>query len=285
VKIHLFIIDGQNDFMDQPGATLPVKGACKDMERVAKLIERRGADIDDIKLTADSHQPFDVGHPMLWEDQNGKHPVVSVNGEPRPLVISVSDLENGIWRPRNAGYAPRELGNLTIGQYFINYAKALEKGGRYPLIVWPEHCILLTWGQNFYEPLRKAAYDWCRKYFATLTVVTKGSDPWAEHYGALQAEVPLPSDPSTGLRTDVLDSLAQADVIWVAGEASSHCVLSTINQVADNIGEKHISKFHLLTDCMSPVGAVPGIDFPQIAHDWMISMQKRGMTLTTSDKV
>jgi nicotinamidase-related amidase len=34
VNTHLLIIDPQNDFMDQPGAALPVTGATADMERL-----------------------------------------------------------------------------------------------------------------------------------------------------------------------------------------------------------------------------------------------------------
>jgi nicotinamidase-related amidase len=77
--------------------------------------------------------------------------------------------------------------------------------------------------------------------------------------------------------------MQKADQVVVAGEASSHCVLSTVNQIAENIGEEHIKKFVLLTDCMSPVGALPGADFPAIAAEWMKNMEKKGMKLATSD--
>ena len=112
----------------------------------------------------------------------------------------------------------------------------------------------------------------------------KGSNPFTEHYGALMAEVPDPSDPSTGLNTEFLRMLAEADVVAVAGEASSHCVLKTVTQIADNIGDKHISKFHLLQDCMSPVPAIPGVDFPALAQKFLHDMKGRGMTVTTSDQ-
>ena len=97
------------------------------------------------------------------------------------------------------------------------------------------------------------------------------------------AEVPDAEDPGTALNTAVLDMLSTADKIGIAGEASSHCVLTTVNQIAENIGTEHIKKFELITDCMSPVGAVPGgPDFPAIAADWLKDMQRLGMTLTTS---
>jgi hypothetical protein len=59
--------------------------------------------------------------------------------------------------------------------------------------------------------------------------------------------------------------------------------LIRIRQIADNIGDEHIGKFHLITDCMSPVGAVPGgPDFPAIAQAWAQTMQGRGMHLVDS---
>ena len=67
------------------------------------------------------------------------------------------------------------------------------------------------------------------------------------------AEVPDASDPATSLNTAFLDVLAEADIVAIAGEALSHCVMSTVSQIADNIGEEHVNKFNILTDCSSPV--------------------------------
>ena len=126
---------------------------------------------------------------------------------------------------------------------------------------------------------------WERDNFANVDYVTKGTNTFTEHYGALMAEVPDPSDPGTGLNTAFLDVLAQADIVAVAGEALSHCVMSTVNQIADNIGEEQIKKFHILTDCSSPIPQVgAGPDFPAIAQAWLKAMEARGMHLVTSDK-
>jgi len=95
----------------------------------------------------------------------------------------------------------------------------------------------------------------------------------------------MASDPSTGLNTEFLKVLVQADEIAVSGEALSHCVLETVNQIADNIGEEHIKKFSILTNCSSPVPQPPGgPDFPAIAKGWLKKMEGRGMTLTTSEE-
>lgn len=275
-RIHLLVIDPQNDFMgnddgtpySQGGevATLAVKGAVSDMRRVAALVDRVGSKLEDIHVTLDSHRLIDVAHPAFWMDQRGN--------QPNPFtIISASDIESGIWTTRNPSFRAKALA----------YARALEASpGHYKICVWPPHCLIGTWGHNVESTLNTALQRWSDREFAMVDYVTKGSNPWTEHYGALQAEVPDPADSSTSLNTSFLDMLAEADIVAVAGEASSHCVLKTVQQIADNIGDAHIPKFHLLRDCMSPVGALPGINFPAIAEDFFLEMKHRGMTVTTS---
>ena len=54
---------------------------------------------------------------------------------------------------------------------------------------------------------------------------------------------------------------------------------------AENIGDKHLTKFHLMTNGMSPVPAIPNVvDFPAIAQSFLNEMKsKYGMTLTTTE--
>lgn len=266
-KIHLVIIDPQNDFCDISGATLPVAGADADMKRLATLVDRVGHKLDDIHVTLDSHRLIDIAHPAFWMNQNGK--------QPNPFtLISAADVEAGIWTTRNPGFRSRALA----------YAKELESTtGHYKICIWPPHCLIGTWGHNVHSVLNESLQRWSDKEFAMVDYVTKGSNPWTEHYGALMAEVPDPNDPSTGLNTGFLSMLAEADVIAVAGEASSHCVLKTVTQIAEHIGNEHIKKFHLLRDCMSPVPAIPNVvDFPAIAEAFLKDMKRLGMTVTTS---
>lgn len=277
-NIHLLIIDPQVDFMDSPSSALPVTGANKDMKRLAKMVNRVGPKLADIHVTLDSHRVIDVGHPGMWRNQDSKQPAPFT-------VISADDIKAGIWRPRNEHAKIPQLGGKTLGQYMLWYAQALAKGGKYPLMVWPEHCLIGTPGHNVQEEVAEALRKWERDNFATVDYVTKGTNPFTEHYGALMAEVPMATDPSTGLNTVFLQVLAQADEIAVSGEALSHCVLETVNQIADNIGEEHIKKFSILTDCSSPVPQPPnGPDFPAIAKGWLKKMEGRGMTLTTSEE-
>lgn len=266
LKVHLLVIDPQNDFMDIPKAALPVPGANADMKRLAVMVDRIGNKLEDIHITLDSHRKIDVGHPGMWRDVNGN--------QPSPFtIISQDDLVNGIWAPRDPQLLAR----------FIDYAKALAAGGKYPLMVWPEHCLIGTSGHNVQEDLMAALLRWEGSQFANVDYLVKGTNSYTEHYGALMAEVPDPGDSSTGLNTDFLNVFAQADIVVVAGEAASHCVKATVEQIADNIGADQVKKFVLLTDAMSPVPQPPGgPDFPAIAAQFMKDMVARGMQLSTT---
>jgi len=266
MNVQLVVIDPQNDFMDLPDSALPVPGAVDDMKRLAKFVDRVGNKLMDIHVTLDSHQLIDIAHHVWWVDADGNNPASYT-------IITADDIRAGVWTTRNPAFRKRSL----------EYVERLEAGGKYPLCIWPPHCQIGTPGHNVEANLNDALQRWRAKEFATVDYVTKGSNPWTEHYGALMAEVPDPGDPGTALNADFLDMLVQADMVAIAGEALSHCVKETVNQIADNIGDNQIQKFYILTDCTSPVPAVPGgPDFPEIAAEWLREMEKRGMNLATS---
>ena len=271
-QTQLLIIDPQNDFMDTPESALPVAGATGDMQRLATMVDRVGDKLQKIHVTMDSHQVVDIAHPAFWRDSDGKSP------DPMTM-ISAESIKDNTWTPRIP----------SLREYAIGYAETLEAAGKYALMVWPAHCLIGSWGHNVQSDLAEALERWAMKRTRNIDYVTKGTNVLTEHYGALMAEVPVAQDPSTQLNARFLQMLQEADVIVVAGEASSHCVKATVEQVADNIGEEHVKKFKLLTDCMSPVPAVTApdgtviVDFPGIADGFLKDMDARGMELTTSD--
>lgn len=283
-NVQLLVIDPQVDFMDSPGSALPVTGANEDMRRLAAMLGRVGNKINDIHVTLDSHRIIDIAHPALWVDQDGNHP--------NPFtIITEDDLKMKVFYPRNSQMKLPDFEGRTLGEYVEWYVGQLTVGGNYPLMIWPPHCLIGSPGHSIQPELLAALTEWETKRFASVDFVTKGTNVWTEHYGGLQAEVPMASDPSSGLNTQLLKVLGTADIVVVAGEALSHCVKATVTQIADNIGEEHIRKFHILTDCSSSVDPVldPAsgdvlVDFPQIAQDWLKEMEQRGMTLTTSEE-
>lgn len=283
LKVHLFIVDPQNDFMGNDdgtpylevltnnttkSATLPVKGGVSDMMRFAKVIDRIGDKVEDIHVTLDSHHVVDVAHPGMWRDENGRSPAPFT-------IIKHDDIRNGIWQPRNPNLRKRML----------VYTETLEKQGKYLLIIWPEHCLIGSWGHNIQIDLATSLNRWARKHGANINYVVKGTNPYTEHYGGLMAEVPDPDDPSTQLNTGLIQIVQDADLVGCGGEALSHCDKATFEQLADNIGDEHLRKMCLFTDCMSPVPAAPGTpDFPAIGQAFLADMKSRGAQIMTSDE-
>jgi nicotinamidase-related amidase len=92
------------------------------------------------------------------------------------------------------------------------------------------------------------------------------------------AEIPDPADPGTSLNTRLIQTLQNADIIGIAGEARSHCVANTIRDIANNFGEENIKKFVLIEDCTSDVTS-----FEFLGEAFVKEMKGRGMQVATSD--
>jgi nicotinamidase-related amidase len=262
LSIHLLVIDPQNDFCD-PNGSLYVKGAEDDINRLAKMTERLKGKIADIHVTLDSHRVLDVSHPGWWKDSAGK--------APSPFtVITAADLTDGRWTTAMPGAYQRTL----------KYLQALESGKRYPHVVWPVHCLIGDPGGNVFPALSAVVHEWERTRFGVTDFVTKGSNPWTEHFSAVQAEVPDPEDPGTQVNTSLIKTLEEADIILLAGEARSHCLANTVRDIATNFADpKYVEKLVLLTDATSDVPS-----FEQYGDQFLRDLTAKGMkTATTVD--
>jgi nicotinamidase-related amidase len=227
------------------------------------LIERIGGDLDAIHVTLDSHHPVDIAHPAWWVDKSGQSPAPFT-------IISADDVAQGVWRTRDP--AEQSAG--------AEYVRALARSGRYMLVVWPEHCLIGSWGHNVHQDVATALSTWARLRMKQVDYVFKGSNPRTEHYSAIQAEVPDPGDPSTQLNRPLVNALARADRVIIAGEALSHCVASTVRDLMDNFTDDQIQKLVLLTDCTS---SVPG--FESLGEKFLHDATARGMQTATSDNL
>lgn len=262
-KVHLLIVDPQEDFCN-PGGSLFVPGADEDMKRTGDMIERLSDKLEDIHVTLDQHHLLDVAHPTMWKGTDGKAPAPFT-------IISADDAENGVWSPVIPGLTKR----------MISYVKGLEQSGRYPLCIWPPHCLIGSPGACIVEPVETALRGWVDKNKAIVDFVSKGSNIFTEHYSGVKAEVPDPGDPSTQLNTRLISILEEADEILIAGEAGSHCLANSVRDVADGFSDdSYIKKFTLLTDATSPV---PG--FENLQDDFIAEMTKRGMKLSKTTEV
>jgi nicotinamidase/pyrazinamidase len=152
---------------------------------------------------------------------------------------------------------------VRAGQYFprdpaalartLAYLHALETAGKYTLMVWTTHCEIGTWGHNVHTDLRAAYNKWEGSRMGIVTKIGKGSNPWTEHYSALAAEVPDPADLATQLNRGLISRLSDSDLLFVAGEAGSHCVRATVEDLVANVPADRRDKIVLVTDCMSSV--------------------------------
>lgn len=271
-KTHLLIIDPQNDFCDLPPGylpinplntderlepQLPVPGAHADMHRLAQFVRLGKSIITDITITLDSHHHVGIERPAMWRKADG-------SAVPPFTQLSSDDVRQG----------KVVLQNPQATDKALAYLEALERAGRYTHMIWPTHCEIGTWGHNIHADVLAACNAWEQRQGRPTTKVIKGDNPYTEHYSALLAEVPDPSDPRTQLNQPLLDSLAESDVLLVAGEAGSHCVKATLEHYVQHVSPDLVRRVVLLTDCMSPI---PGFEKPY--HEFLDDMQQRGARL------
>lgn len=258
--IHLFIIDPQNDFC-HPDGSLSVPGASDDMDRLAQMIEQHANRIGEVSLSLDSHNKIDISHPLWWKDSSGAAP-------PPFTLIKAEHIDERKWVPRHEAYF----------DHSFNYLKSLEAGGRYPHVVWPEHCLVGDEGHNIWGNLSSALHEWEEKEHMQVDYLFKGLDPLTEHFSAIEAEVPT-GNPSTMANTKFVNSIEQhSDTILIAGEALSHCVANTVRDMVKYFeSEESPKKIVLLTDAMSNVP-----NFDQFGTDFLSEMDALGVRTSTT---
>lgn len=240
----LFIIDPQADF--HKGGSLAVPGAEEDSARIAQMIENNKDSISQITVTLDSHLKLHIANPYFWHNENKEHP-------PPFTSITEQDIKEGKWKPARP----------ALLKHALAYANALEKGKRYTLMVWPEHCLIGTPGHNVVEPLNAALQSWSGHNLDVVQYVNKGSCPLVEMYSGLKADMELPGVKDTQLNKGLIARLLQADRLIVCGQALSHCVQFTMRDLLENWPANRFKDVILLSDGSSPVSGFEthGTDF------------------------
>lgn len=267
-EIYVLGIDPQKDFCDLPAdlcpvgqaPALPVAGAHADMVRFGEMIRKGSKGITDITVTLDSHHHIGIERPTLWKTAQGTE-------VPPYTEITAADVRAGIYLPKDLKLVPKVLA----------YLDALEANTRYKLMIWPIHCEIGTWGHSVHDSVRQAYNFWEERELGIVQKVTKGSNPWTEHYSALMAEVPDPNDHTTQLNAALIQYLDKGDLILVGGEAGSHCVKATMEHLVANFDANSVKKIVLLEDCIS---AVTG--FEQQYQDFLTDMSNKGVQIAKS---
>ena len=255
----LVLIDCQRDFCDPDGA-LFVTGAVEDSQRTADFITNNIDKIDSISMTLDSHAVLDISHPSWWLKRDG----TTVD----PFTpISLSEIDNGDYTPALDPKRSRD------------YVASLESDGEFPHFIWPEHCIVERKGWGVQDDIRNAVEAWEMHHKTWKKKVTKGTNPYTEHFGAFRANVPYSWDNSTQANTPFLNLLSEFENVYLCGQARDYCVVNTLKQALE-IAPQLASKINVLEDCMSNVGASQDVlDRAQQIYD---DAKKAGVRFTTS---
>lgn len=274
VRIAAFGIDVQVAFCT-PGASLFVPGAVEDTQRALRFLYAHLDRITELVFSLDTHRAFQIFHPAWWRDAEGRPPA--------PLsVITAADVRAGRWQ---ATRFPEES---------LAYCERLEASGRYVLTIWPYHALL----GGLSHALVPAVYE--ASLFHALVRDTpthfelKGEHPLTENYSVLSPEVTEVKGQKVGeFNTRLFDHLMSFDRVYVFGQAKSHCVLSTLQDLRQHIERTDRSKMgrvFILEDAMSPVPAPPleplppALDFPRVADAALRDFLAAGMRVVrTSD--
>jgi len=230
----LLAIDMQNSFMEK--GSLGVPGSHGDVERLCRFIYSNTDRISDIMLSLDAHDPMQIFHPIWWKDDSGN--------VPKPFtVITANDMKSGKWN------------SVVSFEDSLNYVENLERLGKKQLTIWPYHCIKGTIGQSLECMFSNLIYFFSTARRIFITTVLKGEDPFSEMYGIFKPEY----SKIGFVNVKLLKSIEKYQKIFIAGEASSHCVLESVKQITEFYGEDNriTSRVHILTDCMSPI---PGFE-------------------------
>ncbi|MGE3535912.1 MAG: isochorismatase [Candidatus Tectimicrobiota bacterium] len=285
VRLCLLAIDVQNTFC-VPEFELYVggrsgRGAVEDNVRLSQFIYRNLATITEIDPTLDTHTAMQIFHPVFLINDAGEHP--------QPLTpVSLEDVQQGVWKVNPAVASSLAHGDYTALQHhLLHYCSKLSAKGKYSLMIWPYHSMLGGIGHCLVSAVEEALFFHNIARHSQTGFEIKGGNPLTENYSVLRPEVAdspdgrLIAPPNTSLLTRLL----AFDAVIIAGQAKSHCVAWTIDDLLSEILAHDPSltrKVYVLEDCTSPV-VVPGIvDFTEQADAAFQRFADAGMHLVQS---
>ncbi|MCY4537650.1 MAG: cysteine hydrolase family protein [Chloroflexi bacterium] len=265
-RVALVLVDMQRDFVHRDGA-LYVPGAIDDCRRIVEWIYRHVAAISKIFVSLDSHYPLQIFFPTWWRNPDDQHP-------PPNTVITAEDVHAGRWQP------------VYEREWSLKYVDQLENQHKKQLMIWPFHTLVGTSGHSLSPALYEAICYHSAARQAQPELIIKGEIAKTEHYSILEPEVKVADHPQGQLNVKLLGELEQFDLVYIAGEAKSHCVLETVNSVMRHFrGQLDvIGRLRILEDAMSSV-LVPGIDFEAMTNAVFEEHRARGLRFATTDEV
>ncbi|MBX3158921.1 MAG: nicotinamidase [Deltaproteobacteria bacterium] len=289
-RIHLLLIDVQKDFCF-PEGTLYVAGrtgtgAIDDSRRIAELVYRNLGAITEITTTMDTHLAYQIFFPSFWLDK-ADAPLTAHR------VVTSEQIAAGEVRPNPAMAKWLCGGNYTwLCKQVLHYTRELERAGKYQLYLWPPHCLLGSDGHALTGVVHEARLFHAFARTAQSSVEVKGGNPLTENYSVLRPEVlsRFDGNPLAQRNVQFIQTLLAADAVVIGGQAASHCVKSTIDDLLGEIVAQDpalAKKVYLLVDCMSAVTVPDGCggfaaDFTAQAEAALQKFADAGMHLVKS---
>ncbi|MBD1827553.1 isochorismatase [Microcoleus vaginatus GB1-A2] len=288
-QICLLIIDAQNTFC-LPEFELFVggrsgSGAVDDNLRLCEFIYRNLNAITTIAPTMDTHTAMQIFHPIFWINEAGEHPL------PAATSITLEDVQQGIWKVNPAVAHSIANGNYSaVQKHALHYVQKLSDEGKYPLTIWPYHSMLGGIGHALVSAVEEAIFFHSIARNSQALFEIKGGNPLTENYSVLRPEVLDGPDGNSIAKKNAnfIDKLLDFDAVIIAGQAKSHCVAWTIDDLLTEIWARDANlakKVYLLEDCTSPV-VVPGVvDFTEQADAAFQRFAAAGMNVVKSTQL
>ena len=285
-RVCLLLIDLQNTFCI-PEFELFVGGksgmdAVEDNVRLCEFIYRNLGTITEIAATMDTHTAMQIFHPVFWINDIGEHPI------PATTTISYEDVKTGAWKVNpEVAYSLTNGDYSALQQYALHYVKKLTDEGKYPLTVWPYHSMLGGIGHALVPAVEEALFFHNIARNSQTHFEIKGNHPLTENYSVLKPEV---LEDANGRQiaqknTRFLHKLLEFDAIIIAGQAKSHCVAWTVEDLLTEIVAREpnlVKKVYLLEDCTSPVVVSNVVDFTEQANAAFQRFANAGMQIVKS---
>ena len=261
-RVALVAVDVQNTFCT-PGFELFVAGrsgtgALDDSRRLCEFVYRNLGAITQVFPTLDTHGALQIFHRVLIEDPHGRPPPPFTN-------VTSAEVAEGRWRVNPAAAEGLGLDASYAEEHLRYYTQALEEGGKYSLTIWPFHAMQGGLGHALVPAVEEALFFHTIARYAPAGFQPKGDNPLTEHYSMLGPEVEedREGEPLGRRNQPLIEELLRFDAVVIAGQAKSHCVAWTIQDLLHDptVQERGLEeKVYLLEDCTSPV-VVPGADY------------------------
>ena len=279
LRVALVTVDVQNTFC-MPGFELFVAGAVDDNRRLCEFVYRNLATITQVVPSLDTHRLMQVFHAMWLVDEHGEHP------EPY-TVVSAQDVETGRWRVNDEAARALGIDVAYARRHLAHYTRRLAQGGKYDLTVWPYHAMLGGIGHALVPAVEEAIFFHAVARQSQPDFQVKGDAPLTEHYSMLGPDVTEgPDGDRLGRRnSELIETLLGFDAVIVAGQAKSHCLAWTIDDLLlrdDARASGLTRRTYLLEDCTSPVVVAGVVDYTDEANAAFARFAAAGMHVVRS---